>query len=74
MEIEGIVPKERVYVCADCISEMIKFMLANPKLLKSQNLPSTLTAYPVETGNVEPCEYCNSHIATGFIPCFPSRE
>ena len=75
MEIEDLVPTgERVYVCTDCFGKLVTFMLTNPNLLKSQNLPSTLTAYPVETGMKEPCEKCNSQIATGFIPCLPPRE
>ena len=75
MENRELVPtKDRVYVCAKCFGKLVTFMLTNPNLVKSKNLPSTLTVHPVEPGIKKPCEKCNSQIATGFIPCVPPRE
>ena len=70
----NIEPEARAYVCSDCFGKLASFMLTNPALIKNLGIIYPLTIHPVEEGVAVPCKYCNSAIATGYIPCIPPKN
>ena len=64
---------DRANVCARCFGKLVEYALTNTYLIKQFNLPTSFTAYPMEPGKKEPCDNCNTEIATGYIPSFPKE-